>query len=585
VIKDLRNSDPESVGPYRLLRRLGTGGMGQVYLARSPGGRLVAIKLVRPELADERGFRSRFASEIAAARGVSGVFTAAVIDADADADQPWMATVYVPGPSLYDAVSDDGPLPLRSLFALAAGLAEALHAIHEAGLVHRDLKPSNVLLAGDGPRVIDFGISRALERSMLTSTGVVLGSPGFMSPEQARAAREVGPPSDVFSLGAVLVFAATGNGPFGSGPTPALLYRVVNEEPDLSGVPASIRPLVERCLAKDPAARPTSAELLAELNGEVGPLEEDWLPATVAEHIHRYVETVETPRDVSADAGGTAVPGAVLSTDDGLTTQDIHDAGSLPPEAGPREPGSGEPEPGLPEPTGVSPASPVRGRGIRLSRRWSLGVAAAAVVIAVAVATDVALSSGATPKVLAGPTGPVPSVVASSAHLAATRTPTPKPATTTQTTKKPAAKPTRPRTQQATTPPPATSPAAPATTQQFTPPATTAPATTAPATHAPSGPQAISSYSGASAVSCQEYGSVGSAGGSGVSYSFVNNSGADIQVWFLTTGGSGNRETTVSAGQSFSPAVATGEYWMVAGADSGCLSIFHISASGEVVTS
>src|SRR6185437_1116058 len=178
VITDLRAEDPSSVGPYRLLGRLGAGGMGQVYLGKSPGGRLVAIKLIRPELADERGFRSRFASEISAAKNVSGIYTAAVVDADAETEVPWMATVYVPGPSLTDAVEEDGPLPVASVTALAGGLAEALAPIHRVGLVHRDLQPSNVLLAADGPRVIDFGISLALERSMMTATGMVMGSPG-----------------------------------------------------------------------------------------------------------------------------------------------------------------------------------------------------------------------------------------------------------------------------------------------------------------------------------------------------------------------------------------------------------------------
>ena len=189
-----------------------------------------------------------------------------------------MATVYVPGPSLTDAVEDNGPLPVESVLALAAGLAEALQAIHRAGLVHRDLKPSNVLLAADGPRVIDFGISLALERSMMTATGMVMGSPGFMSPEQARGQREVGAPTDVFSLGAVLAYAATGNGPFGTGPTPALLYRVVSEPPDLTGVPDRLRPLIEQCLAKDPADRPTPAEILATLGDDVEVLTGEWLP-------------------------------------------------------------------------------------------------------------------------------------------------------------------------------------------------------------------------------------------------------------------------------------------------------------------
>jgi hypothetical protein len=295
VIKDLKTGDPTSVGPYRLLGRLGAGGMGQVYLAKSPGGRLVAIKLIRPELAEERGFRSRFASEISAAQHVSGIYTAAVVDADSEAELPWMATVYVPGPSLTDAVEDNGPLPVESVLALAAGLAEALQAIHRADLVHRDLKPSNVLLATDGPRVIDFGISLALERSMMTATGMVMGSPGFMSPEQARGQREVGAPTDVFSLGAVLAFAATGNSPFGAGPTPALLYRVVNESPDLTAVPARLSPLVEQCLAKDPANRPTPADILAALSDVVGVLTGEWLPPMIAESMSRYSPTVQTP--------------------------------------------------------------------------------------------------------------------------------------------------------------------------------------------------------------------------------------------------------------------------------------------------
>src|SRR5512142_1499781 len=254
--------------------------MGQVFLGRSPGGRLVAVKLVRAELAGQAEFRSRFAREVAAARTVSGVFTAAVVDADVDAPVPWLATAYVPGPSLADAITGHGPLPAASVLALAAGLAEGLGAIHAAGIVHRDLKPSNVLLAEDGPRIIDFGIARAAEASMLTGTGVVFGSAAFMSPEQARGNR-VGPPSDVFSLGAVLAFAATGQGPFGSGSGPTLMYRVVFAPPDISGLPADIRPLVERCLAKDPAQRPGTEQLLAELG--TAPPASGWLPAPITQ--------------------------------------------------------------------------------------------------------------------------------------------------------------------------------------------------------------------------------------------------------------------------------------------------------------
>src|SRR5689334_1978014 len=250
--------------------------MGRVYLGVSPGGRPVAVKAIRAELAADPEFRSRFGREVASARRVSGVYTAQVVDADVDGPVAWMATAYVPGPSLAEAVDNHGPVPDGLLLALAAGLAESLNAIHAAGVVHRDLKPSNVLLAEDGPRVIDFGISRAAESStMLTQAGLVVGSPGFRPPEQGMGG-EVGPPSDVFNLGAVLAFAATGEGPFGTGTTAALLYRVAHGEPDLARVPPRVRPLIERCLAKDPAQRPTASGLLS----EVGALQPDgnWLP-------------------------------------------------------------------------------------------------------------------------------------------------------------------------------------------------------------------------------------------------------------------------------------------------------------------
>src|SRR5206468_3831528 len=213
---------------------------------------------------------------------VSGVFTAQVVDADVDSPVAWMATAYVPGPSLAEAVDTYGPLPEASLLALAAGLAESLNAIHAAGLVHRDLKPSNVLMAEDGPRVIDFGISRAMEASTVTSTGMVVGSPGFMSPEQAEG-HEVGPPSDVFSLGAVLAFAATGEGPFGTGSSAALIYRLVHNPPDLARAPVETRPLIERCLDKDPGRRPAPRDILAELGG--AGLTPGWLPESLIRDI------------------------------------------------------------------------------------------------------------------------------------------------------------------------------------------------------------------------------------------------------------------------------------------------------------
>jgi len=309
MVEELRATDPRSVGPYRLLGRLGAGGMGQVYLGRSAGGRLVAVKVIRPELAGEPGFRARFAREVAAARTVSGLFTALVVDADTGGPVPWLATAFVAGPSLAEAVDAHGPLPAASVLTLAAGLAEGLAAIHGAGVVHRDLKPSNVLLAADGPRVIDFGISRAAEASMLTQSGTVMGSPGFMSPEQAEGGA-VGPASDVFSLGAVLAFAATGQGPFGTGSTPALVDRVVHSEPDVARLPGPVRPLVERCLAKDPAARPATGDVLAEL-GSAG-LAADWLPAPLTETLSRYQPSaggIEDPPPADGLAGLSTVTG------------------------------------------------------------------------------------------------------------------------------------------------------------------------------------------------------------------------------------------------------------------------------------
>ena len=297
MAQELQPKDPQKVGPYWLLGRLGSGGMGRVFLGRSPGGRLVAVKVVRAELAEQADFRIRFAREVAAARTVSGLFTAPVVDADLDAPVPWLATAYVAGPSLADAITSHGPLPVTSVLALAAGLAEGLGAIHAAGIVHRDLKPSNVLLAEDGPRIIDFGISRAAETSMLTGTGLVVGSPGFMSPEQAEG-REVGPPSDVFSLGALLTFAAIGEGPFGTGSIATLLYRVVLTPPDIGGLPAELGPLVERCLAKNPEQRPSTDQLLAELN--TAHPAAGWLPAPITQAFPLHAPSEPAPAGAAA---------------------------------------------------------------------------------------------------------------------------------------------------------------------------------------------------------------------------------------------------------------------------------------------
>ena len=260
-LQSLQPGDPKRVGRYELLARLGVGGMGRVYLGRSQGGRTVAVKVVHPNLAGDPQFRRRFTLEVAAARRVGGFHTAQVVDADTDADPPWFVTEYIAGPSLQEAVDDHGPLPERSVAALGAGLAEGLTAIHNHDVIHRDLKPGNVLLATDGPRIIDFGIARAMDATSQTTRASLVGTPGFISPEQYRG-REVGPASDVFCLAAVLVFAATGRRPFGEGPGDALGYRVVNEDPDLMGVPASLLPLIAAGLEKDPDDRPDVKEFL-----------------------------------------------------------------------------------------------------------------------------------------------------------------------------------------------------------------------------------------------------------------------------------------------------------------------------------
>ncbi|NUP17549.1 MAG: protein kinase [Streptomyces sp.] len=257
----LKPGDVESIGGYTLTDRLGSGGMGIVFLGHSDSGRQVAVKVVHPPYAQDEEFRTRFRQEIAAARQVSGAFTAPVVDADADAEQPWMATLYVPGRTLSDVVTQDGPLSGRDLRTLALGLVEALRDIHRVGVVHRDLKPSNILMAEDGPRVIDFGISHAVDNEALTVTGRLIGTPPFMSPEQFASPREVTGASDVFSLGSVLVYAASGNRPF-DGSSPYLTgYQVMYEAPYLDGVAEPLRSIAERCLAKDPAARPQLADL------------------------------------------------------------------------------------------------------------------------------------------------------------------------------------------------------------------------------------------------------------------------------------------------------------------------------------
>ncbi|WP_411100384.1 serine/threonine-protein kinase [Streptomyces sp. x-45] len=306
----LRAGDPDRIGAYRLVGRLGSGGMGQVFLGRSAGGRPVAVKVIRPEYGADAGFRRSFAREVEAARRVGGFFTAQVVDADPDSERPWLVSAFVPGPSLHTVVSEHGGLPTRALRVLAAGLAEGLDAIHRCGLVHRDLKPGNVVVAADGPRVIDFGIARALEASSHTVSGVVAGTPAYMSPEQARGDRGVGPASDVFALGSVLAFAATGRAPFGDGHPAAMLYRIVQEEPDLTLVDHELRGLVAACLAKEPDRRPTAAGLLDSLSGDAvtGP----WVPPAIT----RMISDFEAAHGVGTGGAGSGATGSEAAVSD-----------------------------------------------------------------------------------------------------------------------------------------------------------------------------------------------------------------------------------------------------------------------------
>jgi hypothetical protein len=319
LVEPLTGDDPREAGGYRLSARLGSGAMGQVYLALTPGGRQVAIKMVRAGFGDDEQFRARFRQEVAAAQQVHGLFTAQVLEAEPDAPRPWLATSYVPGLSLREAITRHGALPPDTVFLLLAGIAEALQAIHAAGIIHRDLKPSNVILAADGPRVIDFGIARGAAAPDLTGSGSWVGSPCFMAPEQARG-RRVTPAADVFSLGSLAVYAAAGHPPFGTDSAVAVLNRVLNEPPDLDGCPPDLHPLIERCLAKDPALRPRPQQIVSACRDRASSgltFGLSWLPARM-----------------STAAADSPAP---------LATPVTPAASVIPPgETGPRETGTGE---------------------------------------------------------------------------------------------------------------------------------------------------------------------------------------------------------------------------------------------------
>lgn len=305
----LAADDPRMIGDFRLQSRLGAGGMGRVYLGFSPAGRAVAVKVIHPHLARDPSYSARFRREVAAAQAVNAVYATPVVAAGPDDTPPWLATAFVPAPSLQDVVSSNGPLPEDAVWKLAAGLAEALRAIHASGLVHRDLKPGNVLLAADGPRLIDFGIARVVDGTRLTATDGVLGTPSYMSPEQAKG-DSVDPPSDIFSLGGVVYFAATGQAPFGGGIPAALLYRIVFDEPNLDGLPPQLRSLVAACLDKNPATRPTPAQLATALMPAM-PAGDQVTPSRLAfwpEPVERFIDDFRARLDQGAAQGPQSQP-------------------------------------------------------------------------------------------------------------------------------------------------------------------------------------------------------------------------------------------------------------------------------------
>ncbi|ARQ71895.1 bifunctional serine/threonine-protein kinase/ABC transporter substrate-binding protein [Streptomyces marincola] len=309
-MRELREGDPRTIGGYRLLGRLGAGGMGVVYLARSAGGALVALKTIRPRHAADAAFRTRLRREVAALRRVSSPFAVPLLDAGPDAPVPWLATAYVPAPSLAEVVHALGPLPAWTVRAVGDRLARALRTVHAAGLVHRDVKPGNVLLALDGPRLIDFGIARYAGETALTAPGSAIGSPGYLSPEQALAETDVGPPSDMFSLGCVLAFAASGRPPFGEGPAAALLYRTVHDPPDLTGVPKELTGPLGALLRKEPESRPDAAGARELLPADPR-LGDGWLPEPVTRFVaERATVLLDLPDSPSPPGDATRAAAA-----------------------------------------------------------------------------------------------------------------------------------------------------------------------------------------------------------------------------------------------------------------------------------
>ncbi|MFE3514684.1 serine/threonine-protein kinase [Streptomyces sp. NPDC059166] len=390
-MQPLEAGEPHTIGAYRLLGRLGAGGMGRVYLGRSAGGRTVAVKVVHPHYALDEQFRARFRREVEAARQVGARWTAPVLDADPDAAVPWVATGYVAGPALSDAVTRHGPLPEYAVRALGAGLGEALDAVHAHGLIHRDVKPSNVLLALDGPRLIDFGIARALGATVsLTSTGVSVGSPGYMAPEQIRG-QDISGAADVFSLGAVLAYAATGTAPFPGDSSAVLLYKVVHEEPELGDLEGELRDLVAGCLAKDSAARPAPAEIARRLapGGASALVAPGWLPGPLVREVSSAAVALLDlePQD------GPVRSGPVPFSNASLGAAPLGSFGPPVPPA-PADPPGGRPQgPRIAVSTDSGPRTGQR-RGRRVSCTVALAVAGALAAVTIGVATMSDLFTG-----------------------------------------------------------------------------------------------------------------------------------------------------------------------------------------------
>jgi eukaryotic-like serine/threonine-protein kinase len=580
VLGELQPGDPAQIGPYRLSGVLGTGGMGRVYLGWSASGQPAAVKVIRAEIAANSEFRARFRREVAAAHTMSGRFTAPLADADLDGPTPWLATEYVAGPSLAEAVASHGPLPADSVRSLAAGLAEALAAIHAAGLVHRDLKPSNVLLASDGPRVIDFGISRAADTVSLTSTGQSIGSPGYLSPEQA-IGKQVGPPTDIFSLGAVLAFAATGNGPFGEGSLEALVYRVVHQPPNLDDVPTDLGELIERCLAKDPGDRPTASGLLTEL-AAARPAA-GWLPEPSAAALAGYAVAMPSWSGV----GGAP------------TVTSVRSAAGQPPVAPPPD-RAPQADGGKTRPS----RSPLLRRNVLVP---ALSVVAVLVAAAIALAATLGGPGGSSALGGGSPTQSI-SPVAAPGHLLASASASSKPtaAKSTSQESKPgpaaqAATPTQPASAaQAASVPQAAAPAAPATraaprtsapapATSSAPPSTKAapaPTTPAPTTPAPTPtltPFQYIHYSGATTVACSSDGTVAS-GPPLVPISLVvtNNTSYSIQVFWINKTGALVLNADLSPGQIETFHTDEGDYWMISRSTGACFDIFLLHSAATL---